>query len=166
MAVIEIGSEYLEQFDANWAKRFQRLIQEVRNINPVSQKTIISSLDELLSENVAPVNGSWPAVNLAFFVPFTVYEQIELKRILVSLNSPVSGRVDVGIYRSNEARIVSSGLTISGKNLRNATSFGVMLPSILSLLYHTAGITELPIKRIKTILKIQLLQALIFVLCR
>ena len=55
-------------------------------------------------------SGTWPVTNLAIYIPFTVTEQITIKRILVRVGTS-SGNIDVGIYDTDGTRRVSSGST-------------------------------------------------------
>src|SRR3990167_8899469 len=101
------GNPLVTHISPSWQAWYARLREEVRLISEMKQKTIIHSFDEL------PPGGdhaavAWPVANLAFHVPFTVYEQRTVKRILV----PVivhSGNMDFGIYDLNKVRLVSSG---------------------------------------------------------
>src|SRR3990167_4535388 len=86
---------------------FSRLYEAVARIEEMQQKSLISSLDGLITPSLG--DATWPAANFALFVPFTVYAQITIKRILIPFASPISGNVDVGIYRRDKTRIVSCG---------------------------------------------------------
>ena len=89
---------------------FSRLHDEVVRISQLQQKSLIHSFDELPRGGVAAA-VAWPVANLAFLVPFTVYSQVKIKRILIPV-IVASGNVDVGIYRPDKTKVVSSGSVI------------------------------------------------------
>ena len=90
---------------------FSRLHDEVVRISQLQQKSLIHSFDELPRGGVAAA-VAWPVANLAFLVPFTVYSQVKIKRILIPV-IVASGNVDVGIYRPDKTKVVSSGSVIA-----------------------------------------------------
>lgn len=54
--------------------------------------------------------STWPAANLAIFIPFRVY-QIYTAVKMSWINGTVSGNIDVGIYDAQGDRLVSLGST-------------------------------------------------------
>ena len=81
------------------------------NVEP-KQHLIIHSF-RAVAEIERAGTGRWPEANLAIYIPFTVTEQITIKRILVWIGTS-SGNIDVGIYDTDGTRRVSSGSTAMG----------------------------------------------------
>ncbi len=95
---------------AEWQRWFTRLrvILTAAGFGQMQQKIIISSIDGLV--NPTHSSGPSPIANLGFFIPFTMSEQKEIKRILVPvITLAAGGNIDVGIYNSSKERLVSSG---------------------------------------------------------
>ena len=63
-------------------------------------------------------NNVWPAANRALFLPFMVPSALTARRMLFQAPN-ASGNVDVGIYESDGALIVSSGSTPHASGLNN-----------------------------------------------
>lgn len=59
----------------------------------------------------APASGAWPVANRALYVPFFVPAVITVYRLFVVNGTAVSGNLDMGIYNSAGAKIVSIGST-------------------------------------------------------
>jgi hypothetical protein len=76
---------------------------------------------ESLGPNVAGSNSSgsatWPANNLAIYVPFTLWEPFTVAHLAWINGAAVSGNVDMGIYDEAGTRLTSTGATAqSGTN--------------------------------------------------
>lgn len=75
-------------------------------------RNMISSFDTYDSKILCSFSGAggsaWPASNRALFSPLFVPSPVVVKRLIVMNGSP-SGNMDVGIYRDDLSRLVSSG---------------------------------------------------------
>lgn len=58
-----------------------------------------------------PVSAVWPTANTAFFYEFSVSKPITAVKLWLINGSTASGNFDIGIYRDDGTRLVSSGST-------------------------------------------------------
>lgn len=91
------------------------------NLIPPHMGVISPGHIESLGTNVAPSNATssatWPAGNLAIYVPFTVWEPFTVTHLAWVNGAAVSGNVDMGIYDEAGTRLTSTGATAqSGTN--------------------------------------------------
>ncbi len=56
-------------------------------------------------------SGAWPSNNLAFYYPFRLYTRETAYQLLFWVGATQGGNIDVGIYDSQNNKIVSSGTT-------------------------------------------------------
>lgn len=59
----------------------------------------------------APASNTWPSANIAYFIPFVVYQPFIAVMMSIYNGVAVSGNVDVGIYDDQGNKIVSKGST-------------------------------------------------------
>ena len=102
-----LGRAVRQTFGKTWRKELQSLWDTVGALNVMQQKSLIYSFDEMPQGGVAAA-VAWPASNMAFYVPFTVYGDITIKRILVPV-IVASGNIDVAIYNSLKVRVANAG---------------------------------------------------------
>jgi hypothetical protein len=55
--------------------------------------------------------GSYPAANIAIFVPFRIGQPIKFSTMFIYNGASVSGNIDVGVYACDGTKIVSTGST-------------------------------------------------------
>jgi hypothetical protein len=78
-------------------------------ITPMSRLSIGTELAAL--GVAAPAEAAWPAANRAIYVPFVLSESVTVVKLFIYMGNSNVGNVDVGIYDSDLARVVSAGST-------------------------------------------------------
>lgn len=61
--------------------------------------------------NATPGDVAHPTANMAYFIPFVLYEPAVVKKLLIANGATVSGNIDAGIYSADGTRLVSMGTT-------------------------------------------------------
>lgn len=56
-----------------------------------------------------PANAAWPYLSGAIFVPFTLVQPAQVRRLYVANGNVVNGSFDLGIYSADGTRITSVG---------------------------------------------------------
>ncbi len=83
-------------------------------ITPYHKQSIGTEM--ICSGQGSPGLAAWPAANLVIFVPFWIPEATTFTKMFWN-NGAVAGNVDVGIYGTDQTRLVSMGSTaVAGAN--------------------------------------------------
>ena len=61
-----------------------------------------------------PASTTWPAANRAIYVPIYLDQPAICNKLFVQTGSTASGNIDIGVYNSAFAKLVSIGATVSG----------------------------------------------------
>ena len=77
-------------------------------LSPASPQSIGRDLSGM---GISAATAGWPAANRAIFMPITIYNPITVVKMFIENGASTSGNIDVGIYDSDGAIIVSSGST-------------------------------------------------------
>lgn len=92
----------------------------------------------------APASGTWPTANRAFYYPFTINRGLTVTRMWMINGAVVSGNVDIGIYNSSQARLVSMGSTaqagVNAMQVFNVTDT-VLTPGLYYLALNMSSAT-------------------------
>lgn len=85
----------------------------ITNVDPVviSSATPQSLGEAMCSIGQATSGAAWPAANRAYYIPVSIFSVVTIVKMFVINGGTASGNIDVGIYDSGGARLVSSGTT-------------------------------------------------------
>lgn len=86
------------------------------HVRPISVVCHTLSLQSIGTEHATlssgqPSDANYPAVNVAFYVPFGVAGPTSVSKMIVRNGTAVAGNLDVGIYLPDGTKVVSMGST-------------------------------------------------------
>lgn len=85
----------------------------IAGICPISNESIGMELTRLTNTTIGtPTTAVWPTASLAIYVPFRLSVAARLRSLGLYNGSVVSGNLDVGIFRYDGSKVISTGSTV------------------------------------------------------
>lgn len=112
-------------------------------ITPFSDESlgdgIAATLVTMGDTAAAMASSTWPASDLAIYIPFEIYEEATITQLLWWVGATSSGNLDVGVYDDQFNKIVSAGNTAMSATVNVIQELNVTDTVIQPGRYYLAG---------------------------